>query len=66
MVQRREEPRLALEPREALLVHREDRRQHLDCDIAAKPGVARAVDLAHAASSKRADDFIGSQARTGG
>jgi hypothetical protein len=34
-------------------------RKNLDRDVAVQPGVARAIDLAHAASSDRRDDFVG-------
>jgi hypothetical protein len=48
MVQRRERLRLALEAGQALRVEGEAIRQDLDRDITIEPGIAGAVDLAHA------------------
>jgi len=48
VVERREEPRLALEPREAVGVGGEGGREELERDVATEFGVARAVYLTHA------------------
>ena len=49
MIQRRQDFGFALETRDAIGVSGEDVEDDLDCDLAAEPRVARAVDLAHAA-----------------
>ena len=59
MIERGEQLRFALEPRETIRVADEGVGQHLDRDVAAQLGVARAIDLAHAAGAERRDDFIG-------
>ena len=66
MIQRREQARLALEAREPLGIGGERRRQDLDRDVAAEPGVARAVDLAHAARAERCHHLVDAEPRTGG
>jgi hypothetical protein len=65
MVQRCQQPRLALEPREPIRIGRETRRQHFDRDVAAQLRVARAVDLAHAARTDEGDNPIGAEPRLG-
>ena len=64
MVQRREQLRFTRKTRVAFRIPREQRGQGLDRDLAAKPGVAAAIDLAHAALPKRAHDVIGSDPGT--
>ena len=58
MVDGREHPRLAFEPRNAARVARELLGQHLDGDVAAELAVARPVDLAHAADAEQVDDLV--------
>ena len=64
MVQRGEKLRFALETRDALRVVDESVGQDLDRDVTTELRVARAVDLAHAARTERADDFIRAETRT--
>ena len=54
MIERGEHLRFALEPREPSGIARERLRQDLDRDLAIELGVARAVDLAHAAGAELA------------
>ncbi len=63
MVQRRGGAGLLLEAPQPVGIGGERRRQHLDRDVAPEPRVAGAVDLAHAASAERADDFIRTESR---
>ena len=56
MIQRRGQPRLALETPDRVHVPRQRRRQELDCDRPRQPRVLRLVDDAHAAAAERADD----------
>ena len=66
MIQRGEDLRFALEPREAVGVGRERIRQHLQGDRRASALVSvRSPDLAHAALADQGGDFIGAEARTG-
>ena len=65
MVEGREHPRLALEPRHAVRVAGEFRGQHLDGDVAPELAVARAVDLAHAAGAEEVGDFVRSEPGAG-
>ncbi len=58
VIERGEQPRLALEARQALGVVGELRGQHLDRDVAPQLGVARPVDLAHAACTQRPDNLV--------
>ena len=53
MVQRREEPCFALEPREPFGVAREERRENLDGDLATERRVPCPVHLAHATRPER-------------
>ena len=52
MVQRGEDPRLALEPCDALGIGGERRGQRLQRDVAAQLRVVRAVDFAHSAGAR--------------
>ena len=66
MVQRGEHLRLAIEPREPLGVVRDRRQQHLDRDVAIQLGIARAIDLTHAARAEHGDDLVRSEAAADG
>src|SRR5262249_49892645 len=57
MIQGREQPRFALEARQPLGILGKISRQRLDRHIAAEPGVARAVNLAHTPRTKRSNDL---------
>src|SRR4051812_31232082 len=61
MIQRRQHLRFALEPRHAFGVTGERLRQDFQSDVAAKLGVARAVNLAHAAGANRRKDLVGAE-----
>ena len=65
MVQRREHPRLALEPREPIGVARERTGQDLDRDVARELGVVRLIHLAHAARAQQRVQLIAAKGRTG-
>ena len=55
----------ALEALAPLLVAGQLFRQDFDGNQAIEPGVARLIDLAHAAGADQPDDFVGAEARTG-
>jgi hypothetical protein len=57
MVERRQNARLALEAGEPFGVVRDVVGEDLDRDLAAEPGVARAIDLTHAAGAETAGDL---------
>ena len=61
----REELGLPLEPREALGVVRELRRQEFDGDLASELRVARSIDLAHAACAERRHDLVPTERAAG-
>ena len=61
VVERRQNPRFALEPCEPVLIRREQPWQNLDRDLAMQLGIARAVDLAHAACAQLREDLIGTE-----
>ncbi len=63
VIQRGEQPRLALETGEAIDVRGQLGRQHLERDIAPQLHIARAIHLAHAALADQRPDVEGSQAR---
>src|SRR6185503_17521629 len=63
MIQRRQQPRLALEPRKAIRIGRETGRQDLDRDVASQLRVARAIHFAHAAHAEQPDDFVDADPR---
>ena len=63
MIQLRDEPRLALEPRAAVGVVREVRAQQFDRDRSIKPRVAREVDLAHSADAEGRLNFVRAEVR---
>ena len=56
--------RFALEPCKSLGISGERVRQDLQRNVALQPGVARAIDLAHAAGADGADDFVGTESGT--
>ena len=58
MIQRGKHARFALKPRAPLSVARKHGGQNLDGDIAAEFGIARAIDLTHAASAEQREDPI--------
>ena len=66
MVQRREDLRFTLKPRQAIRIGDECVRKDLERHIALQLGVVRAVHLAHATSAQRADDVIGTEVSTRG
>ena len=66
MVQRRENLRFPFETAEPIGVVGKGGGQYLDRDVAIEPGIARAIDLAHAAGAEGREDFIGTEARAGG
>lgn len=66
MVQRREELRFALEPREALTVVRKLLGEDLDRHLAAELGIASAVDLAHATLADEGGDLVRPEPGCGG
>ena len=61
MVQRGEDLRFAPEAREAIGIQREGRRPDLERDVAIEVGVARPVDLAHAAGADKLEDRVGTE-----
>ena len=58
MVQGREQACFAREARTALVIGHEDRRQHLDRNLATELAIASAIHLSHPASAKRAKNAI--------
>jgi len=62
VIQGRENLRFALEPRHAIDVERELRREDLDRDFAVQLGIARAKHFAHAAGAERRHDLIWAEA----
>jgi hypothetical protein len=65
MVQGCEHARFPFEARKPIGFGGERHRQNLDRDVAVEPGVARAIDLAHAAGAQERDDFVHSNPRAG-
>ncbi len=59
MVERGEHARLAVEPRHALGIRREDRRKDLDRHIPPQPAVAGAIHLSHASRAEQLPDLVG-------
>ena len=64
MIERGEQLRFALEPRQAVGIESEQLGQDLQGDVAIQLRVAGAVHLAHRARTKRRDDFVGTDATT--
>jgi hypothetical protein len=58
VVERRQQLRLAAEPRQAFRVLRDRRRQHLDGNLAIQAGVAGAIHRAHAAFADCGDELV--------
>ncbi len=65
MIQRGEQLRFALEPREAIGIGCERVRQDFDSDFATEPGVASPIDLSHAADAEGVDDLVDAQPCSG-
>ena len=65
MVQAGDRLRFTLEARSPDRVVGDAWREDLDGDVAVQPGVARAVDLAHAARADERDDFIRAEPSAG-
>ena len=65
VIQRCEEPRLPLQPRETFRVGGESRRKSLDRDLAPQPRVPRPIDLAHPARAERSEDLVRAVLRAG-
>jgi hypothetical protein len=58
VIQRRQHPGFALEPREPFGIAREERRENLDRDLATQLRVPGPVDLAHPARTNQPLDAI--------
>ncbi len=58
MIQRRDSACFAIEPFTELRIAGELRRQDFDGDVASQPRIARAIDFAHPARSKRGHDLV--------
>src|SRR5207247_306041 len=65
MIQRRQQLRLALEPRDAFGILSEQRGETLDGDTATEAGVACPIDFAHAACADSGLNFVGTDPRAG-
>ena len=65
MVQRSEQLRLAMEPRDPLGIVREALGDDLQRDVTSESCIARAIHFAHAARTPLGEDFVGSEPRTG-
>ena len=66
MVQRREELGFALESRDAFVILRERRGQHLDRDVAIELRISRTEHLAHPARADGGGDLVRSESGSGG
>ena len=66
MIQRGEDLRFAMKPREPIGVAGERVGKHLDRDIAIQTRVAGAVDLTHPARPERVQDLVHADAGAGG
>ena len=62
VIECRKEARLAFEAGEPFRIGRERARQHFDGDVAAKPGVARPIHLAHSALTEQCLQVIDTDA----
>jgi hypothetical protein len=58
MIQRGEHLRFTLKARHAFVIGGELRRDDFEGDVAAKLGVARAIDFAHSANAERRENFV--------
>jgi hypothetical protein len=65
MIERREDLRFALKPREAIRIVRQRGREDFDGDVATELCIARTIHLAHAASPDGGKDLVRSEAGTG-
>ena len=65
VVQRCEEPRLPLQPRESFRVRGESRGERLERDLAPQPCVPCPIDLAHPARAERSEDLVRAVLRAG-
>ena len=63
MVERRQEPRFAVEPLQALGILRQRFGQDLESDFAAQSRIASFPDLTHPALAERGEHFIGAEAK---
>ena len=61
MIERGENLRFALEPRDAIVILRECLGEDLQRDVTIEFRIAGAVDLAHTAGAERRDDLVGSK-----
>ena len=66
MIQRREGLGFTRETGEPVLVTRQEIGQHFDGDVAIQLRVMGAIDLAHAARADQRDDFVRTEASSGG
>ena len=66
VVQHPRRPGLLLEAPEAVRVAGKGGREHLDGNVAAEPGIARAVNLSHAARADQRADLVRPQLRSNG
>ena len=66
MVQRCDRSGFVVEARAPLGVGGEEIREDFQCNVAAEPTVARAIDLAHAAGANGREHFVLADARTNG
>ena len=64
MVKSRGGLRLLLKARQTVGITRKLGGQDFDCHVAVEPCVACTVDFAHAASTRRRDDLVGTQLST--
>jgi hypothetical protein len=64
MIERGQRPRFARETREPLGIVGHRGGKHLDCDIAVKLRVARAIDFAHPAGANGRDDLVRTETRS--
>ena len=65
MVQRGDRPRFVLESTQTIGISGEPFRKDLDRHVAPEAGVARAIDLAHAARAERGEDLVRTEAFAG-
>src|SRR5690242_13793078 len=66
MLERGGELRFLDESLPAVIVRDEVGRQHLQRHHPVQPGILGLIDLAHAAGAEMGDDFVGTQASSGG
>jgi hypothetical protein len=65
VIERGEELRFTLKPREAVRIGGEQIRQHLDRDVTTEFGVMSEIDLTHAASPKSGPNLVRADLRAG-